>query len=122
MKIVLDNTIYSKEVLLKTAYSFTDKAYLHLSRKDDHWVVEWTDKDNSHVSALDFENELITQQLREELIQKTANIRKLILARAFASTIIDNGEHDEMNKSVEQTALDSSEDERILKGWFDNDN
>ena len=122
MKIVLDNTIYSKEVLLKTAYSFTDKAYLHLFREGDHWVVEWTDKEDSHVSPFDFENELITQQLREELIQKTANIRKLVLARAFASTIIDDTEHEEIKGSVEQTALESSEDERILKGWFDNDN
>ncbi len=121
MKIVLDNTIYSKEVLLKTAYCFTDKAYLHLSREVNHWIVEWTDKEDSNISASDFENELIVQQLREELIQKTADIRKLVLARAFASTIIDNSEHEESIGSAEQTAMESSEDERILKGWFDND-
>ena len=121
MNIVVDKSIYSKEVLLKTAYSFTEKAYLHLSQTDDNWIIDWTDKDDNSVSSQDFENELISQQLREELLEKTADIRKLVLARAFASTIIEENEDIDPDRNSILSDEESSYDERILKGWFDHD-
>ena len=91
MDIKLDKNIYSKDVLLKTAYAFTDKAYLHLSQDAENWIIHWTNKDNAGVSEQDFENEMIAQQLRESLLLKSSDIRKLILARAYASTLIEPG-------------------------------
>ena len=120
MRFEIDKSIYSKEVLLKTAYSFTDRAYLHLLQADNSWIVDWTCKEDNVISFQDFENELISQQLREELLEKAADIRKLVLARAFASTIIEESE----DISVESAPLpdeELSDNDRILKGWFDHD-
>ena len=117
MKIEVDKQIYSKEVLLMTACSFTEKAYVHLSQTDRNWVVSWTDKAGCHSEYRDFENELITQQLREELIRKTNDIRKLTLARAYASTIIE--ENDQGNTEEIEGISDSTADaSEIMKGWF----
>ena len=118
MTICVDKLLYSREVLLKTAYSFTDKVYLHLSQNDTEWVVSWVPKEESDISPNEFENELISQQIRLHLLEKTADIRKLVLARAFASTIIDDqrtlaDETSELEEVTEESKTD------ILKGWFD---
>ena len=118
MTICVDKLLYSREVLLKTAYSFTDKVYLHLSQNDTEWVVSWVPKEESDISPNEFENELISQQIRLHLLEKTADIRKLVLARAFASTIIDDQRTlaDEISE-LEEVTEESKTD--ILKGWFD---
>lgn len=118
LTICVDKSIYSREVLLKTAYCFTDKVYLHLAQNDAEWIVSWTPKENCDVSANEFENELISQQLRIHLLEKTSDIRKLVLARAFASTIIDD-QQDPIDEADyrEDVADDSNSD--ILKGWFE---
>jgi len=113
--IKLDKAIYSKEVLLKTAYSFTDRAYLHLAQDDIYWIVRWEPKKGNNLISAEFENELIQQQTRLILEQKTVDLRKIIIARALASTIIDRPLPE--NPSVEE--LDEDEADKILKGWHE---
>ena len=113
--IKLDKAVYSKEVLLKTAYSFTDRAYLHLAQDDIYWIVRWEPKKGNNLISAEFENELIQQETRLILEQKTADLRKIIIARALASTIIDRPLPE--NPSVE--VWDEDEAETILKGWHD---
>ena len=121
--ISVEKGIYSREVLLKTAYTFTDKIYMHLSQNEKHWIVSWKPKENENIPPEIFENELIAQELRERLVEKTADIRKLILARAFASTIIEEesflAERDPEDES--EVFLDEEKqesEEEILKDWF----
>ena len=127
MIIRVNKELYSKEVLLKTAYSLTDKVYLHLEQNEKYWIVSWKPKENNDLNEGEFENELIAQALREKLISQTADIRKIILARAFASTVLDDqpGEiNHTMPENVEQTiqedtVISSQEEASILRGWFD---
>lgn len=123
MEIKVDKAIYSKQVLLKTAYSFSDRAYLHLSQDNHSWIIQWTDMPDQEVLPDMFENELLTQQLREELLEKTKDIRLLLLSRAFASSAMDINPSDTAlttNEDSDKTNIDEEEDaERILKGWFD---
>ena len=80
------------------------------------------------MDAGEFENELISQTLREELLKQTMDVRKVILARAFASTIMDD--RPEETSSGQETAtpvipetdldMTGEEKEAILRGWFDN--
>ena len=65
---------------------------------------------------------MLSQQLREELVEKTKDIRTLLLSRAFASSALeieeDAGAADDAavelpDSDVEENATD------ILKGWFD---
>lgn len=122
MEIRVDKTIYSKQVLLKTAYSFSDRAYLHLSQDDHSWIIQWTDMPDQEVGPEMFENELLSQQLREELVEKTKNIRTLLLSRAFASSALEIEEDTGVADDTAVELLDSDVEEDstdILKGWFD---
>lgn len=123
MEIRADKGIYSKQVLLKTAYSFTDRAYLHLSQDNESWIIQWTDMPEQTIKPETFENELISQQLREELVEKTKDIRTLLLSRAFASSAleIESADTDTLI-SADDDILNADDDmaaEDILKGWFD---
>lgn len=126
MEIRVDKDLYTRDVLLKTAYGFTDRAYIHLSHDDNSWIISWTDMPDSHISPLQFENELISQQLRAQILDKTSDIRKILLARAFASSSLDvssiTTSISDANKQVVSAQDDYSNDEEaanILKGWFD---
>lgn len=112
MKLTLDKDIYDKQALLKTAYSFSNRVYLHLSQDQTHWFVEWTPKNGAEVMSSAFENELIDQQLRLELVRSSQDIRKLLLARAFASTVM------EIPASAPQPEMVDMEESDIMKGWY----
>ena len=116
MKVCAEKTLYSQEVLLKTAYSFTDRAYVHLSQDNQYWIISLEAKAECNINPGDFENELIEQQVREKILNQTSDIRKLVLARAFASTIIEDYEDDIIEENDMETATD---EEEILKGWFE---
>lgn len=122
-KIKVDKKIYSLDALLKTAFSFTDQVYLHLAQNENSWIISWEGKNEASIDASEFENELIMQQLRERITEKTAEVRKLLLARAFSSSMIDMEEDmpvetdsdNPFRKEIEEE-YDSSD---VMKGWFD---
>lgn len=74
--------MYSKIALIKAAYNFTDKAYIHLDADDNYYYVTIEPKEDEEVSEKDFINEMLTQSVRHEVYQQTKNIRELLLARA----------------------------------------
>lgn len=122
MEIRVDKNIYSKQVLLKTAYSFSDRAYLHLSQDDQSWIIQWTNMPDQTIKPEMFETEMLSQQLREELVEKTKDVRTLLLSRAFASSVLDTESTDtEISNNVDDSMLnvDDVAAEDILKGWFD---
>ena len=122
MEIRVDKNIYSKQVLLKTAYSFSDRAYLHLSQDDQSWIIQWTNMPDQTIIPEMFENEMLSQQLREELVEKTRDVRTLLLSRAFASSVLDTESTDTgtpNNADDSMLNADGVVAEDILKGWFD---
>lgn len=107
--------LYSKIALIKAAYNFTDKAYVHLDADDTYYYVTLTPKQsNDNVSDADFVNEMLTQSVRHEVFQQTKNIRELLLARAMAtSVILDEQIIDDSTIDIESFA-----ENEILKDWF----
>lgn len=105
--------IYTKEALLKAAYRFTDKSYVHLDEDDDYFIVDISLKCNAAaITENDFKNEILAQTVRIDIGNKTKNIRELIIARALSSTIIDI----ENDKQIEEYDVNINE---ILTDWFD---
>lgn len=106
--------LYDREVLLKTAFAFTDSMYLHLDSKDNYWLVSLCSKsnENEEVMYFKFENELIAQQTRLLVTKRTEKIRKVIVARALSSTIVNS--FDELAKDNDIYNADD-----ILKDWFE---
>lgn len=108
--------LYPKIALIKSAYSFTDRAYIHLDANDTHYMVDIIPKLGcSEISEAEFTNEILCQCVRHEIYQQTKNIRELLVARAMASTVI------QQNGSRLEDVSDemSNEEKTILIDWFD---
>ena len=110
----ISRELYDKETLLKAAYVFTDEAYIHLDADQNYYLIEFFSKEEVLPNDIEyqFENELIAQQTRRNISNKTKSIREMIVARALASTIVDTVLSDDQNDA------DFSADD-ILKDWFD---
>lgn len=112
MKFSFSKDLYPKEALLKSAYSFTDRAYIHLDADEKDYIVNISFKDGYSFEYDEFKNELLSQTVRMLIYEKTKNIRQLTVARALASTIVnDFPEEDAPEESVDIDA--------ILTDWFD---
>ncbi|MCR4637253.1 MAG: His-Xaa-Ser system protein HxsD [Butyrivibrio sp.] len=115
MKFEFSKELYSKEALIKAAYNYTDRAYVHLDVDDEKYYVSLEMKDgNDEPDEKEFVNEMLAQSVRHLIYKQTKGIRELLLARAMATSVITDTDNDEGNDEV-----DFSEDE-ILKDWFDN--
>lgn len=113
--------IYSSTAILKSAYGFLDRCYIHIGDGGDAWTVQMKRKDKQmpeELLGLDFENELIAQALRERVFQQTKTIREMLMARAMTSSVIDTG--DPLSR-IEHERGDVSDDElnAILTSWFE---
>lgn len=113
MHFTFNKNLYNKTALLKAAYNFTDKAYIHLDVDEKQYIVDVEMKEGkSSVSEKDFLNEMITQMVRLDVQQRTKTIRELTLARAFSSTIIENN-------NIEELENDEVNINDILQDWFE---
>lgn len=115
-----DKDIYPTEALLKAAYSFIKKAYIHFSIDGQNIIVTFTAKSDEELPdtiALDFENALLSQTVRLQVYKQTHVIREVLMARAMSSTMtMDN----DPVGLVEDNYLDDNID-NILKDWFVNE-
>lgn len=111
--------LYPKVALIKAAYNYTDRAYLHLDADDKYYYVSIeSKKSGEEIKEEEFINEMLTQSVRHEVYSQTKNIRELLLARAMATSVIMN---EQAEKTDEFNDNDFSEND-ILKDWFtDND-
>lgn len=107
--------LYSKTALLKAAYFFTDRVYIHLDADEEYYYAELTAKpDEVPVSEEEFANEMLAQSVRHEIYLQTKNIRELLLARAMSTSLVTKKEvvTEDLTENKKFT-----EDE-ILKDWF----
>lgn len=118
-RLKFNKELYSKVSLIKAAYNYTDRAYLHLDADETYYYVNLESKPGEEeISEQEFTNEMLTQSIRHEVYSQTKNIRELLLARAMATSVVLK---DEQSKVPDISDAEYSEDE-ILKDWFaDND-
>ena len=109
--------LYPKIALLKAAYSFTDRAYVHLDADDIYFYVHIEPQEGSaSISKEELEQEMLAQAVRHEIYLQTKNIRELLLGRALATSLIT--EIPSNNKSEETNNYLTDSD--ILRNWFEN--
>jgi His-Xaa-Ser system protein HxsD len=87
---VVDLGVYDLSALLRVAYRFTDRCYLHLQKRTEH-LVEVRFRPKAGEPPLDkiageFCNELLDQSLREIVARESEPVRNLILAHALSRT------------------------------------
>ena len=119
-KLSFRKELYPKIVLLKAAYQFTDRAYLHLDADEEYYhVTIWPKDGNDAIAPSDFDNEMLAQSWRHEIYQQTRNIRELILSRAIGTAVMTDREM--VDEDPDLPTDDFTEDE-ILKDWFADEN
>lgn len=119
LKAHVTKQMYSSTVALKAAYSFLDRAYIHIADVGESWEISFEPKaDGQDMLIAEFENELIAQSVRERVAKGTKSIREMLMARAMASSVID--EVDPVAKMQREDAdIPGEELESILTSWFD---
>ena len=75
----LDVGLYPRDVLYAAAYVFLDRAYVLLDRQDSRFVVRFRSKRpleeaTFHAMAGEFENELLAQALRHQVVNANQRI------------------------------------------------
>lgn len=114
-----DKSLYSKEALLKAAYQFIDEFYIHLDSDEKYYLVEIESKiDKQYLEYKEFENEILIQETRRIVLDKTSNLREIIFSRAMASTIIDLKDNAE-NNNCDLLVDEDYNTEDILTDWFE---
>ena len=115
---MLPKSLYPSISVLKAAYMFLERAYIHIEETEDAWNVHLSPKRNADSVSEEFENELIAQALREQVYQRTKALREILLARAMTSTMIDR--QDPVQRfETEKTDISSHELDDILTDWFE---
>ena len=109
--------LYPKEALMKAAYCFIDRCYIHVDFCNEEYVVEITGKGNADLDTivLEFENELLAQTVRFQVYLQTHTIREVLMARAMSSTIV--GDNTELEKDALPDNIDDLDN--ILEDWFE---
>ena len=126
MRFTYSKELYSRTALIKAAFHYTDRAYVHLDCDDSSYTVDIVQKPGcTPVDLREFDNTLLAQLAREEVYQKTKEIRKIALARAMASSIIETNEDIPAEKQNDRKVPeplpfeeDTERPEDILKDWF----
>jgi len=88
---LVDTAVYNKTAIFKTAYWYTERCYLFLSKPDDFpgsirleiRPKKQLTKDELTVLCREFCNSLIDQQVRQDVIAETGPIRDSLLKKAF---------------------------------------
>ena len=118
MKFTVNKDLHSRYALLKAAYHFTDEYYVLLDQDESLYYIDIIAKEGNTPEDIEgiFANELVAQSTREAILEKTSSLRELILARAFASTIIDDKPVD--NNAVTEN-IDGEIDKSLFKDWYE---
>lgn len=111
-------TMFRPEVVLKAAYQFLDRCYIHFGEDEKYWLVYLQPKENPSVENFQalFENELLLQAVRYVIYQQTKSLREILLARAMATSMIDQKEPLKRVEQEENSEKDSLRD--ILQDWY----
>jgi His-Xaa-Ser system protein HxsD len=95
-RLQIDESLYSREAVLRTSYWFTDRCYVFISRpqpgcllvslrvKDPLPTLENPRPISVGTVAGEYQNALLDQQLRIDIERETKVIRELLVAKAFS--------------------------------------
>ena len=94
MSLSLDVDLYPRDVLYAAAYVFLDRAYVLLDRVESRFVVHLRGKrplDEPTLQAMagEFENELLAQALRHQVVDANQRIIEDVVAVAIAGAAGD---------------------------------
>jgi His-Xaa-Ser system protein HxsD len=87
--VTLDRTIYSPDVILKTAYLFLEQCYIFIEPSDINntqlkvCFSPMNESDDLEILIAEFGNQLVLQEVRQRVSLETQSIREIIVAQAL---------------------------------------
>lgn len=102
--------MYPKIVVLKAAYHFTERAYVHVDCDEDFYYITVEPKNSSDIDPKEFDNEILSQLTRQEIFEQTKDLREIALGRALATSMVE--------KNVESMDQENISADTILKDWY----
>lgn len=113
--------LYSKTALIKAAYTFTNRAYIHLDFNSPYYLVKITEKEGMDPIVFEeFENEMLAQNVRHEIYRQTKEVREILVARAMATSLVLTDTGSSYSETFTgQHAENAYQEEDILKDWFE---
>ena len=111
----LDVGLYPRDVLYAAAYVFLDRAYVLLDRQDSRFIVHFRSKrplDEATFRAIagEFENELLAQALRHQVVDANQRIIEDVVSIAIAGA--SAGVEPDPGPASEHPPLMTPEDEK----------
>ena len=91
-ELLIDTKIFSKEIVLKSAYVFLDRGYFFFKLDNDNNItLQFTKKEESKEDSKkiiwDFSDELLNNSLRETLFENNKEIRTEIITSALQNSL-----------------------------------
>ena len=89
---LIDDRVFCKAAVLKTAYLFTGEYYVYMSYQDEHSIqVVIEAKPGISIDEVDkkFRNELLAQMVRLQVSTENRAVRELVIGRALYSSYVD---------------------------------
>jgi len=90
-EILIDTSIYKKEIIFKTAYLFLDKGYFFFRKEDKNLIVQFTLKSWEKIKLekiiKDFNNELLNNILRWIIVKENKTVRDEIITSAIKNSL-----------------------------------
>lgn len=115
--ITFSKELYPQIALIKSAYAFTDRAYIHLDADDRYYIVKIHPKEgHDPITEKEFINEMLCQCVRHEVYRQTKTVRELLIARSTASTVIEQSGVTAEDKIQPEQIWD---EKQILTDWFE---
>jgi His-Xaa-Ser system protein HxsD len=118
LSVDVNESVYSRDAVLRTAYWFTDRCYVHITRPEPGFFrirfKAKASKSDLAVQVLEevageFLNSLLDHQIRQDIESQTGRIRELLVAKAFAEAgVLEDIPPGEPGDSVEVHKRESS--------------
>ncbi|MDD3302424.1 MAG: His-Xaa-Ser system protein HxsD [Candidatus Gracilibacteria bacterium] len=141
-ELLIDGSIFNKDIVIKAAYNFLDKGYFFFKKNsEDNIILQFTKKQGEETSPEiiinEFSDELLNVYLRDKLEKDNKEIREKIVGAAIANSLdskdfieintdnLDNQNQIDFDKDIDEILkeiendpdlkIDEEEIERILK-------
>ncbi len=125
VSICIDTTVYGRVAVFKTVYWFTDQYYVLLQKAEPESndlrvelrLKSEADSDILEQAGGEFLNRLLDQQVRQDVLIETANIRDYLVKKAFfEGTMHSDPDHLLSDESHISTADQSASDDPLKIG------
>lgn len=126
-ELLIDTKVFSKEIILKTAYTYLDKWYFFFKYNDEWNIIlqftrKWDNNDEPSEIIGNFSDSLLESHLRDLIEKENKTIRETIVNKAINWPIdADNFVSFDNNENVKSNQVDFDKDIDDILAEIEND-